>query len=142
MARSRYVPHDRDARDFGDVLRLLRCSAIYRLVVSVWSTTETAAARSRIVSLARESVGVVAALGVDRRIRLLALFTLTAAAAEFGFSSMIPARSAPEIPAAIWLLVATGAMIPLFAPARVATAWDRWTRTRRARKLATRQSRA
>lgn len=136
------MAHDRDGQDFGDVLRLLRRSAIYRLALSAGRTTAKAAARSRIVSLARESASVVAALAGDQRIRLLALFTLTAAAAEFGFSSMIPARSAPAIAPAIWLLVATGAAIPLLAPGRVAAAWDGWTRARRARRSATRQSRA
>src|SRR5262245_62116421 len=91
--------------DFDDVADLLRRSVLGRAIHAVVAAAARALESSRGAGWVRTKLAAVAQLTRDEGVRLVALGIVAAAAAEFILSAFIPARSAPAIPQALWLVI-------------------------------------
>ena len=125
--------------DFTDVARLLQRSLIFGLVDGVLGVARRAVEGSRFVALVRARLISVAQLRREERVRIVALFFVTASAAELILAAFIPERSAPAMPRALWLLTLVTAGVPTAVPRSALAAWDHWS-LRTSRTPSTRRS--
>jgi len=116
------MPADVD-RQFGDVARLIRRSMLFGLLQAIIGTGDAAVERSRIVAAMRTGTARFSQLPPEERMSNVALFVVVAALTELAITLFIPARSAPAIPGATWVVIAIVAALPASMPGAVLTAW-------------------
>ena len=120
--------------DFTDVARLLQRSLVFRLVDGVLGVARRAVEGSRFVALVRARQISVSQLHREVRVRIVALFFVTASAAELILTTFIPERSAPAMPRALWLLILVMAGVPTVVPRLAVAALENWKVPRSTRR--------